>query len=151
MKEEAYDFWQSSGEEGARWLVRRLRDEHILETLHDVASILGRLGETIIGPAYEELSRGADADQALCLLWALRMLSESNPSLRVNAERWEPILADLLRSKDSDVREQAAEVMRLLGPERAIPLLENRLPDEDDEYARETIEQELKRYREGRS
>src|SRR4051812_31113458 len=75
VQEEAFDFWRSSGEEGVRWLVRRLREEHHAETLHAPGSLLADLGEIIFGPVFEELSRGAAGDQALCLLWALDSLS----------------------------------------------------------------------------
>lgn len=151
VKQEAHDFWRTSGEEGIRWLLQRLKDEHYIETLLEVASILTDLGETIIGPCFEVLSQGADGDQAFGLLSALSSLAEANPSLRVDAGQWEPILSNLLRSKDSDVREQAAESMRLLGPERAMRWLELRLPEETNHYARQTIEDELMWHRKGRS
>src|SRR5205085_11708238 len=59
VQDEALRFWRSSGEEGVRWLMRRLRDEFHLETLHGVASLLADLGEIILDPVFEDLSRGA--------------------------------------------------------------------------------------------
>jgi hypothetical protein len=145
------DFWRSSGEEGVRWLVRRLRDEFHLETFHAVASLLADLGEVILGPVLEELARGAGGDQPLCLLWALDSLSESAPNLRLEGVQAELVLADLLQDDDPDLREEAAQAMRLLSPERAVRWLEHRLRDETNAEVRQTIERELTRHRAGRS
>jgi hypothetical protein len=144
------DFWRSSGEAGVRWLVCRLRDEHHVETLHAVASLLADLGETILGAVFEELSRATTTDQALCLLWAVVSLSESAPSLRIETTRAELVLADLLQHEEPDVREGAAEAVRLLGSERAIRWLEHRLRDEPNAEVRQTLERELTRHRAGR-
>src|SRR5205823_5356066 len=92
VQDAALRFWRSSGEEGVRWLVRRLRDEFHLETLHGVASLLADLGEIILGPVFEELSQAASRDQALGLLWALDPLSESDPTLRIESDQAELIL-----------------------------------------------------------
>jgi hypothetical protein len=112
------DFWRSSGEAGVRWLVGRLRDEYHLETLHGVADLLADLGEIILGAIVEELSRGATGDQALCLLWALVSLSESDPTLRLEGARAESALVGLLQNEEPDVREAAAEAVRLLDSDR---------------------------------
>jgi HEAT repeats len=151
VQDEALRFWRWSGEEGVRWLIHRLRDEFHLETLHGVASPLADLGEFILAPVFEELSRGAARDQALCLLWALDSLIESDPSLQLEAPEAELALADLLQNDDSDVREAAAEAMRLLRPERAVRWLEHRLRDETDAEVRQTIQRELTRLHAGRS
>ena len=71
--------------------------------------------------------RGASRDPAICLLWALNSLSESDSTLRRETAQAELALADLLQDEDSDVREAAAEAMRLLRPERAVRWLEHRL------------------------
>jgi hypothetical protein len=151
VQDESLHFWRSSGEEGVRWLIHRLRDEFHLETLHGVASLLADLGEIILAPVFEELSRGASRDQALCLLWALDSLSESDPASRLEAAQAELALADLLQDEDSDVREAAAEAMGLLRPERAVRWLEHRLRDETDAEVRQTIQRELTRLQAGRS
>jgi hypothetical protein len=151
IQDEALRFWRRSGEEGVRWLIQRLRDEFHLETLHGVASLLADLGESILAPVFEELSRGASRDQALCLLWALDSLIESDPSLRFEASEAELALADLLQNDDSDVREAAAEAMRLLRPERAVRWLEHRLRDETDTEVRQTVQREPTRLHADRS
>jgi hypothetical protein len=145
------EFWRSSGMEGVGWLVRHLRQERHIDVLHGAASLLADLGEMILGPVLEEVARGGPRDQALCLLWALVSLSESTPTLRIDAGSSEPILADRLRDDDRDLREAAAEALRLLGPERAIRWLEQGLRDETDDDVRRTIERELTRHRAGRS
>ncbi len=145
VQDEALRFWRSSGEEEVRWLIHRLRDEFHLETLHGVASLLADLGQSILAPVFDELSRGASRDQALCLLWALDSLIESDPSLLLEASAAELALVDLLQNDDSDVREAAAEAMRLLRPERAVRWLEHRLRDETDSEVRQTIQRELTR------
>jgi hypothetical protein len=151
VQEEALRFWRSSGEEGVRWLVARLRDEHHVETLHAVGSLLADLGAIILDPIFEELSRGATGDQALCLLWALDGLSEADPTLRIENAQAELVLADLLQDDEPDVREEAAEAMRLLRPERAVRWLAHRLRDETNADVRPTIQRELTRHEAGRS
>ena len=151
VKQKALEFWRAAGEEGARWLVTRLRDEHHVETLHAAASLLGDLGEAILDPLFEELSRGAAGDQTVCLLWALDSLSESEPNLRLEDARAELALADLLQSDDPDLREAAAGAMRVLKAERAVRWLEHRLRDEANPEVRKAIEAELTWHRAGRS
>ena len=151
VQDESLQFWRSSGDEGVPGLIHRLRDEFHLETLHGFASKLADLGEIILAPVFEALSRGATRDQALCLLWALDSLSESDATLRVETAQAELALADLLQDEDSDVREAAAEAMRLLKPERAVRWLEHRLRDETDAEVRQTIRRELMRLQAGRS
>jgi hypothetical protein len=151
VKRECVEFWRSSGEEGVRWLVRRLREEHHVETLHAAASLLADLGEIVLGPIFEELSRGARGDQPLCLLWALDSLSESDPTLRLESAQDELVLAGLLQNEEPDVREGAAEAMRLLASERAVRWLEHGLLDESNEDVRRTLERELTWHQAGRS
>ena len=151
VQDEVLRFWRSSGEEGVRWLVARLREEHHVETLHAVGSLLGDLGKVILGPVFEAFSRGATGDQALCLLWALDALCESDPTLRLESAQVELILADLLQDDEPDVREEAAGAMRLLRPERAVRWLEHRLRDETNADVRQTIQSELTRLQAGRS
>jgi hypothetical protein len=151
VKKQAVDFWRSSGEAGVRWLVHRLREEHHVETLHEAASLLADLGEIILGPIFEELSRGATGDQTLCLLWALDSLSESDATLRLESAQAELVLADHLQNDEPDVREGAAEAMRLLKSERAVRWLEHRLRDETTADVRRTLERELTWHRAGRS
>jgi hypothetical protein len=151
VQDEALRFWRSSGEQGVRWLLARLREEHHVETLHAVASLLADLGEIVLGPVFEELSRGANSDQVVCLLWALEGLSESDPTLRVESIQAELILADLLQDDEPDVREEAAEAMRLLSPERAVRWLGHRLRDETNAEVGQTIQRELTRLQAGRS
>src|SRR4051812_3296571 len=43
-------FWRRSSVEGARWLVRRIRDEFRVEPLHWAATTLARMGTVAIGP-----------------------------------------------------------------------------------------------------
>ncbi len=138
-----HEFWRARGPEGVRWLVRRLRQERQLDALHGVASLLADLGESIIAPVFEELARNPSHDQALSLLWALVSLSESCPTLRIEAGTSESVVADRLQDDDPDIREAAAEALRLLGPERSIGWLERRLRDEIDDDVRRTIEREL--------
>jgi hypothetical protein len=69
VQDGAFNFWRSSGEEGIQRLVRRLKDEHQLDSLHGAASLLADLGEMTLGPIFDELSGGASGDHALCLLW----------------------------------------------------------------------------------
>jgi hypothetical protein len=111
---EALAFWRASGEAGIRWLVRRLKDEHDLDSLHGAASLLAELGQVIIDPVFQQLAAGASGDQALCLLWALDSLCESDPGVRVEGAQPELVLADLLRNDDPDVRDVAASAMRLV-------------------------------------
>jgi hypothetical protein len=151
VQDEALHFWRSSGEEGVRWLMARLREEHHVETLHAVASLLADLGEIILGPVFEELSGGASSDQVVCLLWALEALSESDPTLRIENVQAEFILADLLKDDEPDVREEAAEAMRLLRSEQAVRCLEHRLRDETNAEVRQAIQRELTRLQAGRS
>jgi hypothetical protein len=151
VQKEAFDFWRSSGEEGVRWLVARLRDEHYIETIHAAASLLGDLGEIVLDPLFEELSRGAAGDQVICLLWALDSLSESEPTLQLEDARAELALADLLQSDDPDLREAAAGAMRVLKTERAVRWLEHRMRDEANPEVRKAIEAELAWHRAGRS
>jgi len=146
-----HEFWRARGPEGIRWLVRRLRQEWHIDALHGVASLLADLGESIIVPVFEELARNPSHDQALSLLWALVSLSESSPTLRIEAGPSEPILAGWLEDDDPDIREAAAESLRLLGPERSIGRLERRLRDETDDDVRRTVERELTRQRAERS
>ncbi len=150
-RESRREFWRSSGMDGIRWLVRRLRQERRIDVLDDAASLLAELGEFILIPAFEELARSRSRDQALCLLWALVSLSESAPTLRIEAGPSEPILAARLHDDDPDIREAAAEAMRLLGPERSARWLEQQLRDETNDEVRQTIERELARSRAGRS
>ncbi len=145
------EFWRSSGKDGVLWLVRRLRQERHIDVLDGAASLLAELGEIILVPAFEELGRSRSRDLALCLIWALVSLSESAPGLRIGAGPPEPILAARLQDDDPDIREAAAEAMRLLGPERAARWLEQRLRDETNEEVRQTIERELTRHRVGRT
>ena len=123
--------------------MRRLRDESHLETLHGAASLLADLGEVILGPIFEELTRECAGVSVLCLLWALDSLSESAPTLRLEGTQAELALAGLLQDDDPDVREEAAETMRLLGPERAVRWLEHRLRDETNADVRRTMEMDL--------
>jgi hypothetical protein len=129
----------------------RPRDEHHVETLHAVASLLADLGEIVLGSVFEELSRGAASDQVVCLLWALEALSESDPTLRIESDQAELILAGLLQDDEPDVREEAAEAMRLLRPERAVRWLGHRLRDETNPDVRQTIQRELTRLQAQRS
>lgn len=146
-----HEFWKARGLEGIRWLVRRLRHEWHIDAMHGAASLLADLGESIIVPVFEELAQNPSHDQALCLLWALVSLSESSPSLRIEAGPPAPILAGWLEDADPDIREAAAEALRLLGPERSARWLEQRLLDETDGDVRRTIERELARQPAGRS
>ena len=81
-------------------------------------SLLADLGELIVVPVLEKLARDPSHDQALCLLWALVSLSELRPTFRIEPGPFEPILADRLEDDDRDIREAAAEALRLLGRER---------------------------------
>jgi hypothetical protein len=146
-----HEFWRTRGLQGVRWLVRRLRQEWHIDAMHGAASLLADLGESIIVPVFEELARDPSRDQALCLLWALVSLSESSSTLRIEAGTSESILADRLQDYDPDIREAAAEALRLLGPERSVRLLEQRLRGETNVDVRTTIERELTRQRAGRS
>jgi predicted HTH domain antitoxin len=147
VQDEALEFWRSTGEDGVRWLVRRLRDEHHVDALHGVASLLADLGEGILGPVFEELSSHASSDQALALLRALGWLGESKGARRLKDAQAELVLADLLQDNEADVREAAAQALRLLSQEKAVRWLTHRLRDEADEEVRATIEDELKRTR----
>jgi HEAT repeat protein len=71
--------------------------------------------------------------------------------LRIEIPQVELILADLLQDNEPDVREEAAEAMRLLRTERAVRWLEHRLRDETNAEVRQTIQRELTRHQSGRS
>lgn len=150
-REKRWEFWRLSGVGGVRWLVRRLREERHIDVLHGAASLLAGLGEVVLEPVFEELARANSRDQSLCLLWSLVSLSEAVPTLRMDARASEAILADRLQDDDPDLREAAAEAMRLVESEQAARWLELRLKDEADDDVRRTMERELTRHRAGRS
>ena len=150
VQEAARSFWRHCGDAGARWLVRRLRDEHDVEAMHAAASTLAALGAACLGPILDELGRGGSADRAQVLLWALVSRAESDPALRLDGPRAELVLSNYLHHDEPDLRESAAEAMRLLGPERAARRLSRRLRDEPSAEVRRTIEAELVRCRAGR-
>jgi hypothetical protein len=151
VRRAARDFWGASGVEGIRWFVSRLRDERQIEAIHAASSLLARLGEVAIGPAVEELANAPAPDQALALLNALGSLGEAESSPMLEGALAELVLADFLQHDDPDLREAAAEAIRLLRPERAIHWLTHRLRDEADAGVREAIELELSRHRTGRA
>jgi predicted HTH domain antitoxin len=139
----AQEFWRGAGTVGARWLVGRLRDEVIVETLHAAASVLADLGELGIGPIVEGLLANPAHDQAIALLNALGWLADSGRAARLEGAQVELVLADRLQHDDPDMREAAACAMRLIRPEHAVRWLEHRLRDEADAEVRGTIEEEL--------
>jgi hypothetical protein len=145
VQQEALGFWRSNGEEGVRWLVRRLRDEHHVDALHGVASLLADLGEVILGPVFEELSAHPSSDQALALLRALGWLSEAEGAPRLEGVQAELVLADLLQDDQADIRAAAAQALRLLSREKALRWLSRRLRDETNQEVRATLEDELQR------
>jgi hypothetical protein len=136
-------YWLSQGLDGAYWLVKRLRDETDVETLHAAASLLADLGEVGVGPIIEELGESEVADQCLALLKALAWLGESDAHPILVGAQAELILAHRLQENDPDLREAAAAAMRLLRPERAVRWLVPRLRDESDERVRRVIQEEL--------
>jgi hypothetical protein len=139
----AQEFWRRAGTVGARWLVGRLRDEVIVETLHAAASVLADLGEVGIGPIVEGLLADPAHDQAIALLNALGWLGDSARPPSLEGAQIELVLADRLQHDDPDMREAAACAMRLIRPEQAARWLEHRLRDETDAEVRRTIEEEL--------
>jgi predicted HTH domain antitoxin len=147
VQQKALEFWRSAGEEGVRWLVRRLRDEHHVDALHGVASLLADLGAVIVGPVFRELAEEPSDDQTVALLWALGSFSESEAAVRLEGVEAELTLVDLLQNNEPDVREAAATAMRLLPPHRASRWLTHRLRNETDPYVRATIGHELERAR----
>ena len=151
VRRAARDFWGASGMEGIHWLVSRLRDEVQIEAIHAASSLLAGLGEAAIGPAVEELANDPAPDQALALLNALGSLGEAESSPTLEGALAELVLADFLQHDDPDLREAAAEALRLLPPERAVHWLTHRLRDEADAGVREAIELELSRHRPGRA
>jgi hypothetical protein len=146
-QQEAFAFWRSSGEEGVRWLVQRLRDEHHVDALHGAASLLSDLGAIILGPIFEELAGEPSGDQALALLRAIGWLSDSETTPRLEAVRAELILVDLLQNDAPDIREAAARAVRLLPHERVSRRLSQCLRNETDADVRATIEEGLERLR----
>jgi HEAT repeats len=136
----AQAFWRGSGVEGARWLVRRLRDEFHVETLHWAGSTLARMGTVAIGPILEALQGDAPPDQAVAVLHALGWIGEHETTDHPLAEL---VLVKYLLHEDPDVRETACIALRLLPPERARTWLTRRLRDETDGEVRRTIEEEL--------
>ena len=142
-QQEALAFWRSSGEEGVRWLVERLRNEHHVDAMHGAASLLSDLGAVIVDPIFQELGKAPSGDQAQVLLWALVSLAESEPSIRSEGARPELVLAEFLQHNEPDLRESAAGAMRLLRHERALRWLSQRLRDETNAEVRQTIEDEL--------
>lgn len=143
----AREFWRGAGAAGARWLVGRLRDEVLVESLHAAGSVLADLDEVAIGPIVEGLLNSPSHDQAITLLDALGWLGESGRLPRLEGAEAELMLADRLQHDDPDMREAAACAMRLIRPERAVPWLEHRLRVETDPEVRRTIEEELARHR----
>jgi hypothetical protein len=139
-------YWLSQGVNGACWLVRRLRTETDVETLHAAGSLLADLGEIGVGPIMEELGDSLVVDQSLALLKALAWLGESHDHPTVEGAQAELILAHCLQDDDSDMREAAAGAMRLLPPERAIRWLNPRLRVETNEDVKRAIQDVLISY-----
>jgi hypothetical protein len=147
----ARGFWRGSGVAGARWLVRRLRDEFQVEVMHAAASALASIGEASLDPIFEVLSESPPVDQAQVLLWALVSLAESEPSVHSEGAQPEIVLVEFLQHDEPDLRESAARAMRLLRQDRALRWLSHRLRDESDAEVRRTIEDELAWHRMGRT
>lgn len=142
----AKEFWLSGGADGACWLVRRLRDETDVETLHAAASLLADLGAISVGPILEDLTESRNPDQSLALLKALAWLGQFDSHPIIEGTQGELILAHRLQEDDADLREAAACAMRLLRPEQATRWLLPRLRDESDEYVRRVIQEELEHH-----
>jgi hypothetical protein len=147
----AKEFWIGAGAAGARWLVARLHDEAVVDTLHAVGSMLADLGDLAIGPIVVGLLGAPSPDQALTLLKALGWQGESDRRPRLEGAEFELILAERLQDEDPDMREAAACAMRLLSPQRALRWLEHRLRNEPDAEVRRTIEEELSHHRASRT
>ena len=109
----AREFWLGAGATGARWLVARLRDEVLVESLHAAGSVLADLEEVAIAPIVEGLLDTPSHDQAITLLNTLGWLGESGRLPRLEGAQAELILADCLQHDDPDMREAAACAMRL--------------------------------------
>jgi hypothetical protein len=56
-----------TGLRGARWLIQRIRQEHDLERLYDVAGVLARMGNDCIIAILDGLEDCAASDQAWVL------------------------------------------------------------------------------------
>jgi hypothetical protein len=143
VQDAAREFWQSAGERGARWLVRRLRRESQVEALHAAAARLSNLGPAAVAPIAEELGNDPTPDQAWALLQALGWMGESSSSPRLEDALLGLILRKFLAHPHPDVREAAARAMRLLPPEQATHWLRQREREENDPDVVQTIEEEL--------
>ena len=112
--------------------MRRLREEHHIDALHGTASLLSDLGEVIVDPIFQELGDEPSGDQALALLRALSWSSDRSGRHAREEVKAETYLVDLLQNDEPDVREAAANAMRLLPDERALRWLSHRLRSETD-------------------
>ena len=139
VRQGVQDFWASRGPRGARWLVRRLRNESHLDLLSGVANLLADLGEVSLRPMLEELEFEPSRDQAEALLKALGWLGTARLHAGPFAGQLAPILAAFLTHDDPDLREAACRATSLLAPQRALALLEPRLPRELNTEVRQTI------------
>lgn len=89
----------------ARWLIDRVRNEHDLERLLDVAAVLARLGQISIVPILYALREQPRTDQSWVLLKAIGWMSDFPTDF---VEGFRNLVAQYLDSEDSDVREAAA-------------------------------------------
>jgi hypothetical protein len=137
------EFWASQGPRGARWLVRRLRDEWHLDLLSGVANLLADLGEVSLRPILDELALDTSRDQAEALLKALGWMGTAGATAGVCAGQLAPILAAFLTHDDPDLREAACRATSLLAPERARALLESRCAVEPSIEVRQAIEERM--------
>jgi HEAT repeat protein len=147
LRRAARDFWDAGGVEAIRWLIDRLRDEVQVEAIHAASSLLARLGEVTLSAAVEGLANDPTPDQARALLNALGWLGAAESSPTLEGALAELVFADFLQHDDPDLREAAAEAIRLLPPERAVHWLTHRLRDETDPAVRQAIARALSRPR----
>ena len=134
-------FWKDHGQQGARWLCRRLRRETHVDALDGVANILANIGEASLAPIVEELEREPSPEQSEAMLFALKWIrpSETHPSL----DRLVRVLERLLRNGDPDLVERSCAATRVLDRRRAIELLEPVQLGTRDESLSEIIREEL--------
>ena len=142
-RQDVRDFWASRGCRGARWLVRRLRSESHRDLLSGVTNLLADLGEFSLQPIVDELESGPSHEQAEALLKALGWLGTAGMTAGLLTGQLAPILAAFLAHDDLDLRQTACRATSLLAPERALALLEPRLPVESSTEVRQTIKETI--------
>ena len=126
-------FWTNEGAPGVVWLLGRIRDEHSVDVLAEVAEIAGDVGradQAALEACLDALDRNPSEEQEDVALTALRWMAK--PSSAPLCNRLRAALGRCLRRADGEIREKAVLAARAL-PDRAAEELFGAVYDDVDE------------------